>query len=297
VTELPTARALRRPEDHELRTLAIALLVSLVVWNLPFADVLTYPFKLLATWLHELSHGVAMIATGAGFDHIIIYRDTSGLAYAYTAVGPLGTAVIAAAGYMGTPLWGAVLLVVTPTPETARRALLALAALLFGTTLLVVAPSPTGDVFGQWAIPAIGLGIALAAVLVPGRWRVLVAHFLAAQACVNALLDIRVLLRPLQVVNGKVAGMSDATAMALSTFGTTAPWAVWTWAIVWLAWALAVLFVALRISGSRAARRAAPPALATASPPGGSDRDAHRRSRVTAPGGTAPSAPSDTAGS
>src|SRR5256885_11853766 len=27
-------------------------------------------------------------------------------------------------------------------------------------------------------------------------WRLVVAHFIAAQACVNALLDIRVLLRP-----------------------------------------------------------------------------------------------------
>src|SRR5690606_38633538 len=110
-----------REDRHELRTLAIALLASLLLWNLPFGGILLYPFKLLATWLHELSHGIAMILTGAGFDHIVIYRDTSGLAYAYTSVGSLGTAIIAAAGYMGTPLWGAVLLVVTPTPQTARR--------------------------------------------------------------------------------------------------------------------------------------------------------------------------------
>jgi hypothetical protein len=286
-----------RDERHELRTLAIALLVSLVLWNLPFAGVVLYPFKLFATWLHELSHGVAMIITGAGFDHIVIYRDTSGLAYAYTSVGAFGTAIIAAAGYMGTPLWGAVLLVVTPSAKAARRALLVLSGLLEHTTILVIAPSPSGDSFGQWATPAIGAGVALCGLVIPDRWRVLVAHFIAVQACVNALLDIRVLLRPSQVVDGKSAGMSDAHNMALNTFGTTATWAVWTWAIIWLAWSLVVLYIALRISGSRASRRAARRARATASPRGGSDRDERRRSPATAPDGTAPSAPADTAGS
>jgi hypothetical protein len=285
----------RRRQRHELRTLALALLASLLLWNLPFGGVLLYPFKLFATWLHELSHGITMILTGAGFDHIVIYRDTSGLAYAYTAVGPFGTAIIAAAGYMGTPLWGAALLVVTPDAKAARRALLVLAGLLVGTTVLVIAPSPTGDPFGQWATPAMGAGVALCGLIVPDRWRVLVAHFIAVQACVNALLDIRVLLRPSQVVDGKSAGMSDAHNMALNTFGTTETWAVWTWAIIWLAWSLAVLFVALRISGSRASRRAGSTVRATASLRGGSDRDERRRSPATAPDETAPSEPAGTA--
>jgi hypothetical protein len=286
-----------RRDSHELRTLAIALLASLVLWNMPFANVALYPFKLLATWLHELSHGMAMIITGAGFDHIIIYRDTSGLAYAYTSVGSFGTAIIAAAGYMGTPLWGAALLFVTPNARAARTALIVLAVLLVGTTILVIAPAPNGDRFGQYVTPAIGAAIALCAILLPDRWRILFAHFLAAQSCVNALLDIRVLLRPSQVVDGKNAGMSDAHNMAMSTFGTTETWAVWTWAIIWLVWSLAVLFVALRLSGSRASRNAVQLARATALPRDDSDRDEHHRSPVTAPGETDPSAPAGTAGS
>jgi hypothetical protein len=289
------ARVATRRQRFELRTLAVALLVSLLLWNLPFGGVLLYPFKLFATWLHELSHGIAMILTGAGFDHIVIYRDTSGLAYAYTAVGSFGTAIIAAAGYMGTPLWGAALLVVTPNAKASRRALLVLAGLLVGTTILVIAPSPTGDTFGQWATPAMGAGIALCGLIIPDRWRVLVAHFIAVQACVNALLDIRVLLRPSQVVDGKSAGMSDAHNMALNTFGTTETWAVWTWALVWLVWSLAVLFVALRISGSRAYRRADSIDPATASPRDENDRGERRHSPATAPGETAPTEPADTA--
>jgi len=157
----------------EQRTLAIALLASLLLWNLPFGGVLLYPFKLLATWLHELSHGLAMLLTGAGLDHVVVYRDTSGLAYPRGGTGPIGAVLVAAAGYMGTPLWGALLLVVTPTARAARWALLVLAALLVGTALTVIAAphADPGDHFGPWAIGAIGAGVAAAAVLVPARWR------------------------------------------------------------------------------------------------------------------------------
>ena len=241
-----------KPTDRlELRTLAFALLASLRLWNLPFGGLLLYPFKLLATWLHELSHGLAMILTGVGFDRVMIYRDTSGLAYGASEAGRTASAVIAAAGYMGTPLWGAVLLVATPDVRWARRALLVLAGLLVLTALTAI-DMPEGDRFGPWAIGAIGAAIAAAAVLVPGRLRLAIAHFIAAQSCVDAILDIRVLLRPSQVVGGKVAGASDAHNMATATFGTTATWAVWTWAIVWLLWSLAVLYIALRLSSARA---------------------------------------------
>ena len=234
-------------ERAELPTLAVALLASLVLWNLPFGGVILYPFKLLATWLHELSHGLAMMLTGTGFDHVLIYRDTSGLAHAQSSAGAFASALIAAAGYMGTPLWGALLLVATPTARAARRALVAIAVLLGASALFAV-----GNEFGQWAIGGIGVAFALAALLVPARARLFVVHFVAAQACVDAVLDIRVLLRPLQVVDGQIAGASDATNMALATFGTRDDWAVWSWAIAWLVWALVVLFVALRVSARRA---------------------------------------------
>ena len=227
--------------QRELPTLAIALLASLVLWNLPQGGLLLYPFKLLATWAHELSHGIAMLVTGTGFSHIDIFRDTSGIAHARSGAGPAAMTLIAAAGYMGTPLWGALLLVATPNAEAARRALLVIAALLGASALLAV-----GNEFGQGACGAIAVAFAVAA-FVPPRARLFVAHFVAAQACVDAVLDIRVLLRPLQVVDGKAVGVSDATNMAMATFGTTAGWAVWLWALVWLAWSLAVLFVALRV--------------------------------------------------
>lgn len=246
-----------KPDRLELRTMAFALLASLLLWNLPVGGVLLYPFKLIATWLHELSHGLAMTLTGVGFERVLIYRDTSGLAYGTSEAGGVARAVIAAAGYMGTPLWGAALLVVTPTARLSRYALALFGGLLILSAVTVI-DAAGGDSFGPWAVAAIGAACLLAALAAPGPWRLAIAHFIAAQSCVNALLDIRVLLRPSQVVGGKVAGASDAHNMAAATFGTTATWAVWTWAAIWLLWSLAVLYVALRLSGARALAQVVP---------------------------------------
>jgi hypothetical protein len=288
-----------RTDRLELRTVAIALLASLLLWNLPFGGVLLYPFKLLATWLHEMSHGLLMLVTGNGLDRVMIYRDTSGLAHASDQAGPTALAFIASAGYMGTSLWGALLLVVTPTARAARNAMLVLAGLLALSALLVIA-TPPGDAFGLWAVGGMAAAVAAAAIILPGRWRIAVAHFIAAQSCVNALLDIRVLFRPEQIVNG-IRTESDAHSMARATFGTADQWALWFWAIVWLVWSLAVLYLALRVSaqtsGSRALANVAPFGRSTASPPDESDRDERRRSPETAPEKTSPSGPADTAGS
>lgn len=281
-----------RSEHREPRGLALALLATLVLWNLPYGGLVLYPFKLLATWLHELTHGLVMILTGCGFNYVLVYRDTSGLAYSDAPMAAWSIPFIAAAGYMGTPLWGALILWLTPTARRARLVIGALGVLLVTSSFTVIAIDE--DAFGPWAIGSIGAALVAVAILVPERWRRPLAHFVAAQACINALLDIRVLLRPSQVVGGSTTASSDASNMALSTFGTTADWAVWTWAGIWLAWSLGVLFLALRFNEWPASRRGSPSDPPTAAPRDENDRDVRRRSPATAPGGTAPSAPADT---
>jgi hypothetical protein len=233
------------------RLLAIALLLSLLLWNLPAAGLLFYPFKLFATWLHESSHAVVMILTGAGFDHMAIFRDTSGLAYASTGVSGAGRAAIAAAGYMGTPVFGSIFLLVAGGDRAARRVLGALAL-----TMAITAAFFLSNDFGV-AATAIGAAAMLILALFPaGGVPTFVVTFIGAQACVNALLDIRVLFRSNLVVDGRVMGLSDAEAMAMATFGHTERWAVWLWSGVWLAWSLVLFFVALRLLHVRQRRAA-----------------------------------------
>lgn len=226
-----------------LRAWALALIVSLLLWNLPFGGVLLYPFKLLATWLHESSHAVLMELTRVGFDRMVIYDDSSGMAYAAGVSNRFVRPYIAAAGYMGTPLVGGVLLVLTSTARRARWLLVAMGAALAMSALWVLEND-----FGRQAIGAMAGAFLAIGALAPGKVRMWAMQFVAAQACVHALLDIRVLFRSVQYVDGKPAAMSDAHTMAAVTIGSTETWAMWLWASVWLLWSLAVCFMAVRLA-------------------------------------------------
>jgi hypothetical protein len=233
------------PDLHEPRTaraLGLALVVSLVLWQVPYGGFLLYPFKIIATWIHELSHAVVMLLTGAGFDRMEVYRDGSGLSFAAGATDRLRRALIAPAGYMGTPLFGAALLVLGQTVKGARWAIGGVGAALALSALFIVS-----NPFGQALLAITGASMLALSALAPPRWAIGGAMLLAAQMCVNAVLDIRVLFRPVMVVDGKVAGGSDAHNMAEATFGQASAWGVRFWASVWLVWSLALLFAAITI--------------------------------------------------
>ncbi|MBK9031963.1 MAG: M50 family metallopeptidase [Myxococcales bacterium] len=227
--------------DESLRPLALALVASVVLWQVPYGPYLLYPFKLLGTWLHEGSHALAMLMSGAGFSGMEVFADGSGLAHAQSLAGPIAGGFIAAAGYMGAPVGGVILVLGARDPRGARRALVGL-----GLVLAVTALASITNRFGQVAIGATGAVIIAVAAVPRPRLHAGLAHLLAAQACVGALVDIRVLFRPNLIVDGQVVRDSDAHAMAVATFGTDASWAVWTWAAIWLAWSLALLFLVLR---------------------------------------------------
>ncbi|HKE17120.1 MAG TPA: M50 family metallopeptidase [Kofleriaceae bacterium] len=227
------------------RALVLALVASLLLWNLPFGGLVLFPFKLLATWLHEMSHGVTMLATGAGFSHLEIYRDTSGIAFAERGVGGAGRAVIASAGYMGAALLGGAMLVLGQSGRRARGILVGFAVALALSLVFWVRND-----FGMSAVAIGALMCAAMARFAPEGAALLLVNFVAAQACINAVLDIRVLFRPTLVINGEVVRVSDAHNMAAASFGSH-----WLWAGVWLVFSFVCLFAALRITHLRGRRR------------------------------------------
>jgi hypothetical protein len=244
-------------DAHQLqrRALVIALLASLILWPLPFGGFVLYPFKLFATWIHETSHGLVMLLVGAGFDHLEIFRDTSGIAYAQGGTTTAGAAAIASAGYMGASIFGAIFLVLGQTRRGARTILGVIAALLALSAALWVR-----NRFGLIAVSIGAAACAVGAALAGERTATFVVNFIAAQSCTNAVLDIRVLFRPSLVINGQVIGGSDAHNMAAATFGSH-----WLWASVWLLWSFAMTYLALRVIYVRqhAAEPARQPATAS----------------------------------
>ena len=69
-------------QDHRLRfglLMGIAL-ASVMLWQTTFGSLLLYPFTILATWFHEMGHGIAAMLTGSQFEGLLIFSDGSGVA-------------------------------------------------------------------------------------------------------------------------------------------------------------------------------------------------------------------------
>ena len=84
-------------------------------------------------------------------------------------------------------------------------------------------------------------------------------NLLAAQSCINAVLDIRVLFGATMYVNGLPHGQSDAQTVSRVAGGAT-----WMWAGLWLMWSFALFYAALRAVRLREADAAAETVTTTA---------------------------------
>lgn len=230
------------------RLLVVALLGTLVLWNVPYGWVALYPFKIFATWIHESAHALLMLATGAGLDRLEIFRDTSGLAYPERGVAALAQAAISSAGYVGTALFGACFLILGRTDRGGRGVLLVLAA-----TMAITVLGAIRNTFGIVAISAEALVLVGLAIWGGERLCAFTVSFLAAQSCINAVLDIRVLFGATMVVNGRAHRDSDADTLARVAFGPPA-----LWAVTWLVWSFLMFYVALRVTRPRPSAQLAP---------------------------------------
>src|SRR5690606_606105 len=84
-----------------------------VLWETPVA----YPLKIFVVLLHELSHALAVWATGGSVERITLDPRQGGATY---AAG--GSALLAlSAGYLGRLLWGAALVVVAHKKRVRAR--------------------------------------------------------------------------------------------------------------------------------------------------------------------------------
>lgn len=236
-----------------------ALGVSIVLFNVPYGGYVLYPFKIFATWVHETGHGLAALLCGGELRHILIRADTSGLAVHATSTGVLTRAFVTSAGYLGTSVFGALLLWLGTASE--RRARFVLAGV--GAAMLVVDALFVRNLFGLIAVGAIGAVLVVVARKAGPTFASGLLHLLAAQSCINAVLDIRVLF---SAGSGVVPGQGRSDAAAMQDL-LLLPY--WFWASLWLVVSVLLLSFALWRAFRRQDRRTAgaPPGTAAKATP------------------------------
>lgn len=162
--------------------LMAAAIATILLWQLSIGNYILYPFTILATWFHEMSHGLMALLLGGEFRQLLIFPDGSGVAEHTTTsfLGSVGEALIAAAGPMGPPIAGSILILASRSFKTAHLSLMVLGSFLLISTLIWVR-----SLFGLVAIPLLGLIILAIAFKTP-RWvQGFTIQFLGVQACVS----------------------------------------------------------------------------------------------------------------
>jgi hypothetical protein len=217
---------------------AAALTVAL--WHVPMGNYVLYPFTILATWFHEMAHGLAAVALGGGFAKLEVFQDGSGLA-SYTGplwFGRLGNAVVAAAGPLGPPIAGACLILSSRKVKAASIALKTLGIVMLISTLVWVR-----SIFGIIAIPLIGLGTLAVAYKGSERARAFTVQFMGVQACISTYRQVDYLF----TYSAGPLGVSDTGRMQQALL---LPY--WVWGALLTAASALILFVSLRAAYRKA---------------------------------------------
>jgi len=212
----------------------LAVAVLLVLLNVPYGNYVLYPFALFGTWVHEICHALAALLVGGSVDQIEVFADTSGLAWTRPG-GHLKHAVVASAGYTGTAIGGAILLLFR------RRALAGRVGLaLLGVAMLLSSVFWVRNVFGTPAIAVLGGALLLAGWKLPDALSGWLYTFLATVTSLDAVTSIQTLFGSSHMVNGKPSSTDARTVGEL----LLVPW--FAWASLWFVLALVCAYVGLR---------------------------------------------------
>lgn len=183
---------------------------SVILWQTVIGSLLLYPFTILATWFHEMGHGVAAMLTGSSFERLLIFPDGSGLAQSMRPADASGltNALIAASGPLGPAIAGSLLIIASRTDKATRAALTVVGLALIISTVIWVR-----TLTGWLVLPALGIAILALAwrgTAVQQRFGI---QLLGVQACISVWQQFGYLFSSGGSIGGELH-RSDTTAIA-----------------------------------------------------------------------------------
>ncbi|MEZ4410133.1 MAG: M50 family metallopeptidase [Polyangiales bacterium] len=219
------------------RALVTAAVIALVIEHLvPFGRLILYPFTLLATWVHEMGHGLTALIVGGSFSSLDIFRDASGLAHTHTARG-FPSALVSMGGLLAPPFVGAATLALGRGPKRARVVLLTLALALV-LSLAVWVRSLAGWI----AMPLVAAVVAAFGVWGSARERVVFAQFIGLLLGFDTLARVDYLFTAAVTIQGRE--QPSDVALIVGELGSYIP----LWGVLLAGVGLGALVLGLRVA-------------------------------------------------
>lgn len=246
-----------RDARPQAMTLLTATAVSVILWFIPYAELLTYPFRIFVTFIHEGGHALAALVTGNTVQSLSVAMNASGETYT-TQGGMFSQLLVSSAGYLGAMIFGALLLVLIRKTVAARLVLLGSSVFILALTAIYGLFKPVFSGASWSGIPFTVLAGTLLSVCLfaiarfaSARVATFFVSFLAVQCVLNALIDLKTVFFLSSPFATTVP--SDAVNMANAT-GLPA----FFWAVMWIGLAFVILWIAMRLYVEGRDRRVQP---------------------------------------
>jgi len=242
-----TAKIEHSPHINMAAFWTIAIL-SILLANAPGISLLMTPVNQFVVMIHECSHAIVTLLTG-GHPAVTIVSD--GLGHAGLTQSNGGWLFFSAqAGYLGTALFGCLLIYLGQFPKYSRYILMGIGGLMILSSLIFITPAIFSASFLSGIFSMMwGLTMGAACIYMGKKLKPLMANmvllFLAVQTALNSISLAWILVPHALGLAGQ--GFTDATIMQTYFFLPAI-----FWALLWIAMSLAMLFFTVKFTYGKA---------------------------------------------
>ena len=216
--------------QKQLFVLLLLLAVSIVLWD----TFVVYPIKLFVVMLHEMSHGLMAILFGGEIIEIQIDYRVGGYCRFTVPDSFFGQFMIASAGYLGSLIWGALILLGAIRTNKDRNISLAIGIVLLVLSWFVI---QTGEWFGIVMTLGFAVFMILSFKYLSDQFHDYFLKFLGMISCLYVVIDIKDDLIDRTGIGSDADAIADLTGVPSIVVG-----------IVWFLIALAVIYFTFRFA-------------------------------------------------
>lgn len=207
-------------KNKKIAIISAYSLVSIILLQFELGRYIFYPFTILGTWFHEMSHGFMSLIMGGSFHQLEINSDGSGVALTSGDyyIGDLARGLVALAGPIGPTIAGAIFIITSKEEKSSKIALIVLSVLLVVSSLIWIR-----NWFGTPIILLFGVLCAYSSLKGSIKLQKNLILFLGIQACISVYMSISYLMIESFEKNGEVM-MSDTGNMEKYLFLPNQVW-------------------------------------------------------------------------
>ena len=210
----------------DIRLIGIFIVIAFL-WNTQ----VVYPLKIFVVFMHEVSHGLAALATGGSIKEIQIVQQEGG--HAVTLGGSRFWTLTA--GYLGSLVWGGLILILA-----ARTHISKLISAVIGVGMILISAFYLRNSFGFLFGVGFGGGLIIIGRFLPESINGWLLRVIGLTSCLYAILDIKSDILDRSQLQSDARMLHEEVTPYIPTI---------VWGVLWMGIAIGMTLCVLYIAG------------------------------------------------